>query len=268
MIQQKLQRNRPIRRFYTGIILLLALFAFRTEGKALTPDVAQFADSAVAAYTRGEFEGSIKWYEKILASGQESAAVYYNLGNAWFKLNEMAPAIFNYEKALLLAPGDEDILFNLKIANNRITDKIEVVPDLFFERWWKSFYNLFAGDVWAWLSLSFLGIFLTALATFILARTAAMRRWAFWPGMLFLVFAAFAFSFAWKNQYRQTHKTHAIVFSPSATAKSSPDASATDLFVLHEGTKVQVFDKVSGWAKIKLANGSVGWLPEPSLREF
>jgi len=250
------------------MLMLMVMIAFKGIAGVQAPHVAHFADSAAKAYNRGQFEASIKFYNKILEAGQESAAVYYNLGNTWFKLNEMAPAIYNYEKALLLAPGDEDILFNLKIANSRITDKIEVVPDLFFERWWKSFYNLFTGDTWAWLSLIFLGLFLFAFAMFILARSPLMRRWAFWPGLLLLVFAVFAFSFAWKNQFRQTHKTHAIVFSPSATAKSSPDASATDLFVLHEGTKVQVYDKVSGWVKIKLANGSVGWLPELSLKEF
>ena len=248
-------------------IFILTL-SLTMAGVSFAQEPAVLLDSAAQAYNKGHYASAVSFCERTLAAGYESAAVYYNLGNAWFKQNEMAAAIYNYERALLLAPGDEDILHNLKIANSRIIDKIEVVPDLFFERWWKSFYNLFPGDTWALLSLVFLSMFLTALSVFFLSGRTSVRRAGFWSAVVFLVFIGFSTAFAWKNHFRSRHKDHGIVFSPSITAKSSPDASSVDLFVLHEGTKVQIGDRVDQWIRIRIANGTVGWIPAESVKEF
>ncbi len=250
---------------YSVLIILLYLYNTVQAG-GLTPQA--MVDSATSAYTKGHYESAIKWYEQVLATGQESAAIYYNLGNAWFKLNEMAPAIYYYEKALLLDPSDDDILFNLKVANSRIVDKIDVVPDLFFERWWKTFYTLFPGDTWAWLSILFTALFLTAMGIFLLSSKPAWKRVGFYSSLFFLLFAFFGYAFAYKNHYRQTHHTHGIVWEPAVTVKSSPDENSVDLFVLHEGTKVQLSDSLNTWVKIKIANGSVGWVLTKTVKKF
>ncbi|MGC8865354.1 MAG: tetratricopeptide repeat protein [Bacteroidales bacterium] len=246
----------------SGILLTSVLL----QASELPPQT--MIDSATSAYTKGHYEAAIYWYEKVIATGNESAALYYNLGNAWFKRNEMAPAIYYYEKALLLDPSDEDILFNLKVANSRIVDKIDVVPDLFFERWWKSLYTLFTGDTWAWLSLIFLALFLAALGWFLLSNRPGLKRTGFYSALLFLLMGVLSYTFASKNHYRQTHHTHGIIFEPSVTVKSSPDENSVDLFVLHEGTKVQLSDSLNSWVKIKIANGSVGWIPGNTLRRY
>ncbi len=250
------------------LLFLIVFLPFSISAKVggLSPQA--MIDSATHAYTQGHYESAINWYKQVLDSGYESAAIYYNLGNAWFKLNEMASAIYYYEKALLLAPSDEDILFNLKVANSRITDKIDVVPDLFFERWWKSIYTLFPGDTWAWLNILFTTLFLTMLGVFLLSSKPVMKRAGFYSALVFLLFAFFSYAFASKNHYRQTHHTHGIVFDPAVTVKSSPDENSVDLFVLHEGTKVQLNDSLNHWIKIKIANGSVGWVPVKTLRKF
>lgn len=250
---------------YSFLILFLIIFKMALGG-GLTPQA--MIDSATNAYTKGQYESAIKWYEQVLSTGQESAGIYYNLGNAWFKLNEMAQAIYNYEKALLLDPSDEDILFNLKIANSRIVDKIDVVPDLFFERWWKSLYTLFPGDTWAWLSILFTALFLIALGLFVLSVKSVQKKVGFYSALLFLFLTFFGYAFAYKNHFRQSHHTHGIVFEPSVTVKSSPDENSVDLFVLHEGTKVQLSDSLNSWVKIKIANGSVGWMPSQAIKKF
>lgn len=225
-------------------------------------------DSATSSYTKGFYSDAVVYYEKVLSMGFESAEVYYNLGNAYFKLNELAPAIYNYEKALMLKPGDEDILFNLKIANSRITDKIDVVPEFFFQRWWESFYNFFPTDTWAILSLVFLGLFLLALGIFLLSKRISYRKIGLWSAVVLIVFASFSFAFAWKGQQRQSEKRNGIIFEPAVVVKSSPDNASVDLFVLHEGTKVEIQDKLDNWVKIKIVNGNIGWFPVFMLREY
>lgn len=249
-----------------SIFSVILFFSALVHANGPTPQA--MIDSATSAYTKGYYEAAIQWYEKVLATGNESAALYYNLGNAWFKRNEMAPAIYYYEKALLLNPSDEDILFNLKVANSRIVDKIDVVPDLFFERWWKSLYTLFSGDTWAWLSIVFIALFLLALGVFLLSGRPVIKRSGFYSALFLLLLGLLSYTFAYKNHYRQTHHTHGIIFEPSVTVKSSPDENSVDLFVLHEGTKVQLSDSLNSWVKIKIANGSVGWVPGNTLRKF
>ncbi len=255
---------------YFKYLLSIILIGFVFQAQVLRGNDNPHAllDSATSAYTKGFYSDAVVYYEKVLSMGLESAEIYYNLGNAYFKLNELAPAIYNYEKALMLSPSDEDILFNLKIANSRITDKIDVVPELFFQRWWKSFYRLFPGDTWALFSLIFFGLFLSALGIFLLSRRVTYRKIGLWAAVVFLVLASFSFAFAWKDQSRQTEKRNGIIFEPAVVVKSSPDEASVDLFVLHEGTKVEIQDKLDKWVKIKIANGNVGWLPATTLKEY
>jgi len=190
------------------------------------------------------------------------------MGNAYFKNNDIPSAILYYEKARKLAPNDEDINFNLSIANSMIVDKIEKVPKMFYQKWWSYFYNMFDADTWTVISIVSWIVLLIFITVFILAKTRGTKKMSFYFGMLFLLVSLATFGLASQKYYYGKEHKEAIVFTPTITAKSSPTGSAVDLFVIHEGTKVKVVDDVQGWVKIKLPDGSVGWLPGDAVKRI
>lgn len=251
-----------MKKIVVSIVLVCSMISLHAQ----TPKA--LIDSATNCYNKGRYEQAADFYKQVLAKGFESADVYYNIGNASFKTNDLASAILYYEKALKLAPGDEDIRYNLKVANSLITDKIDVVPDLFYEIWWKTLLNLFSGNTWAWVGIVFLALALASFGVFVLAGSYTLRKASFILSMTMLVFMLFSTGFALNSTNRQLSHAYAIIFDPAVTVKSSPDDSSTDLFVLHEGTKVNVTDKVNDWIKVKLANGNVGWILAKSIKEI
>lgn len=220
------------------------------------------------AYNEGHYADAVKLYEQILNARYESAELYYNLGNASFKTNEFPSAILYYEKALKLSPNDEDILFNLNVANTRIVDKIEVLPELFIRKWWRSVYNLFSADSWSKVSIFFTVVFFVLLAFYLLSKVIFVRKAAFYSGLVVLVLMIISLLLSIQKYQVQKNQREAIVFAPTITVKSSPTPNSVDLFVLHEGSKVKIIERVGDWNEIKIANGSVGWLPASSLRSI
>ncbi|MDZ7741414.1 MAG: tetratricopeptide repeat protein [Bacteroidota bacterium] len=219
-------------------------------------------------FNEGLYNDAISAYEEILENGVASWELYYNLGNAYFKTNNMGPAIYNYEKALKLNPESEDAKFNLKIANNKITDKIEPVPEFFIKKWWRGMYSMFPAHSWGIISIVlFLGVLILAVVFFI-SPLPGTKRTAFWTALLLLILTVFSFAAGYKNYHEQELQDEAIVFAPTVTVKSSPNKNAVDLFVLHEGSKLRITDEVDQWYEIRIANGSVGWLPEETVRTF
>lgn len=219
-------------------------------------------------YDEGRYHDAIELYRKVIENGMESKSLYYNLGNACFKTNDMASAILYYEKALKLDPNDEDIRHNLKIANNRIVDKIESVPQVFYMRWWNQLTHVLTVDGWAIASIISFGAFLLMLLVFLMTRSFWLKKTSFWLGLIFVVFTVSTYSLA-NQRYNSFRKDHeAIVFTPTVTVKSSPSENSIDLFVIHEGTKVEIADHVGEWYEIKIANGSMGWLKEDDIKKI
>lgn len=217
-------------------------------------------------YTQTKYDSARMSYQQVLDAGFESAGLYYNLGNTCFKLKDIPSAILYYEKARKLSPADEDILRNIEVANGLIVDKIDPLPRFFFKDWWDTLYNMTHADSWAWISLLF--FLLTLTATFFYLTSAALwiRKTGFFAGLLLLFLSILTFGLASQRYYYTRQTNEAIVFAPTITVKSSPGNTSVDLFVLHEGTKVGLLDEVSGWYKIKIGNGSVGWLPDEAVR--
>ena len=183
-------------------------------------------------------------------------------------MNDNARAILWYERARRMDPGNEDIDFNLNVANTKISDKIEPLPVLFYKRWFNGLVQLFSVDAWAMLCVCSFIAGLLGLVLYLASRVLLLRKIGFWAasGMFLISFSTFFLS--WSG-YRFTQTaSEAIVFASTITVKSSPDEKSTDLFVLHEGTKVMLLDQISGWFEIRIANGSVGWLPVSSLEKI
>lgn len=219
-------------------------------------------------FQKGDFAKAISIYEHVLKQGEESSELYFNLGNAYYKTDNTAAAILNYERAKRLNPSDEDIDFNLKLTNLRVTDKIEALPEVFFKRWWAVLSSMLSTDGWAKISI---GILFTSLFFFIIytiSVSVALKKLFFFGGIL-LIFAG-AGSYFLGNFSMELHYSNqeAILFSPSVYIKSSPDERSTDLFMLHEGTKVKILDTVGEWKKIRIDNGNLGWAKANEMKEI
>lgn len=216
-------------------------------------------------YKKAEYQSAIEKYELVLKSNFVSGELYYNLGNAYFKTNQIPMAILCYERAHKLMPGDEDIEFNLSIANLKIVDKIEVMPRLFFYRWIDSVMNIFSFEGWAIAGIISIVLAVLLFVLFRITETTGARKLFFYSGLILVVFTLKAFWIANVQYKAATGENTAIIFTPTVNVKSSPVANGTNLFVLHEGTKVELLDKVGEWSKIKLSDGNQGWVETTSF---
>ena len=191
--------------------------------------------------------------------------MYFNLGNAYYKTGDINNAILSYERAKVLAPHDEDIEFNLKIANQYVVTSIEELPQPFFLRWRQSVVNMYPADSWSLISISAFSVFLILLGLFVFSRKVSIRRISFWVGILVVIFSGSTFSFAAQQKKKIVERNQAIVFCPRVTVKSSPTQTGTDLFLIYEGLKVEITDSLTTWKEIKLADGNEGWLADSCI---
>ena len=240
---------------------------------AILISVASFAQAdllqkANEHYTKEEFKQAIDTYNQILMTNMESPEVYFNLGNAYYKTKQYTLSILNYERAKQLAPDDEDISFNLQVANQKVVDSIQELPGIFIVRWWDSLVNSQTTDTWAIFSIVGFIVFLVMLGFYFFAKTSEVKRITFWSGCFLILFTIFSWSFAAKQKSRLVNHTYAIVMQPTVTVKSSPSEKGTNLFVIHEGLKVKITDKLGDWVEIKLADGNKGWLLTESIERI
>jgi len=214
---------------------------------------------ANAEYKKENYEAAANLYEEILQTG-ESATVYYNLGNAYYKLGKLGPAILNYERALLRDPGNDDIRFNLEMAYSQTVDKVDPVGRFFLLKWIDSLNSLHDTNTWAYISIICFILTLALIGVFIFARVIWMKKAAFFTGIFVLIISVVSFVFSNNQKNKLIAHDYAIIFAPTVTTKSSPDAKGTELFPLHEGTKVKIKRKLDNWIEIQLENGHVGWI--------
>jgi hypothetical protein len=242
-----------------SMVSIVLLLAFAGHARSEDTIINKF-DRANKYYQQQDYENAIKAYEDVLKANRISAAVYYNLANSYYKTGNIAKSILNYERAHKLAPDDEDIDFNLKLAAMKAVDKIEPVPMVFYRRWIHSIALAFNIDVWSKISIGLTWATVFIFALFIISPSPAGKKLFFVTGIIFLVLTVFAFYFSSEQDKIMNHDEHGIVMTPSSYVKSSPDEKGNDQFILHEGTKVEVLDEFTDWKKIKIANGTVGWI--------
>lgn len=216
-------------------------------------------------YSNGDFQIAIDTYESILSTGVESGDLYFNLGNAYYKNSELASAILNYERALLLKPHDKDIKYNLELAYSQTTDKIEAVDEFFLSKWVVDFRNKATSDTWAYIGVSCFILTLLMAGIFFFSNSVFLKKAGFFLGVGLLAGSIITLTFSSRQKTKLMVRNHAIVFSPSLTVKSSPDASGTEIFILHEGTKVEIKSTLGEWKEIQIADGTVGWVEEHSI---
>lgn len=225
-------------------------------------------DTAANLYSSGKYSEALEKWLSVYNAGIRSADLEYNIGNAYFKISNIPGAILFYERALLLKPADEDIGYNLQIARTMVVDKFVEIPELFFVRWYSFLALTISSNFWAAISITSFILFLIALSLYIYSSKYKFKVIGFWTAifLLFLSISSITFSLRSKNLIYNNHK--AIIFSPLVNGKSSPDNSGTDLFVIHEGTKVTINDQVGEWYEIRLSDGNKGWVPANSLEKI
>ena len=220
---------------------------------------------ANAAYSNGSYREAIALYETLLSEGVHSDKLYYNLGNSWFKQGRMGKAILNYNRALLLDPMDEDTQYNLAMANARIVDKIDAVPEFFLKGWLRDLGLLLSSNAWAVLGLVFLGLTFAAVILWLLSNTLTLRKVGFYGGLLSLFFCLACTFYAHFQRTRLLYSPEAVVMNLVAPVKSSPGSGSKDIFVLHEGTKVRMLERLDGWTEIVLSDGNKGWITSNAI---
>ena len=221
---------------------------------------------ADSAYVRGEYQQAINGYEALLKQGV-SADLYYNLGNAYYRTENIPQAVLNYERALLLSPGDRDIRFNLQIARSKTYDKIVPESEMFFVTWYRSLVSLMSVDGWARTALVALGLTIVLLLVYLFSDRLWLRKVGFFGGVALLLLFFAGNLFAWQQKQDLLNRKGAIIFAPSVTVKSTPAANGTDLFILHEGTKVTIIDgSMKDWKEIHIADGKEGWIESKLIR--
>ena len=221
-----------------------------------------------ALYEKEKYNEAVTAYESVISSGKQSAALYFNLGNAYYKMNKVAPAIYNFEKALVLKPNDKDTENNLKFAKKMTIDEIKEVPKVGFEKLLRDFTGAFHYDLWAKIAVGIAFGFLLFFTGYYFSQTTFLKRF-FFVGMFVLILGiVISISSALFEKSYFDNEKPAIVFAESAEVKSEPRVSGTDVFVLHEGTKVMVRENTRNWKKIELLDGSDGWIESNKIREI
>ena len=245
---------------------LIASFLFTSE-LVIAEGAEQIFESSNQLYNKGKYAEAIIGYRKILANNECSGELYFNLANAYYKLDSIPQAILYYEKAKLLIPNDDDLYTNLKLANLKTTDKIEAIPQLFFLSWYQNFLQKFSTQVWAWLSIVACALSFLLFWFFVSSKKLRFKKLYFFSASIFLIACILLVVIASaSNDVRNVHR--AVVFTPSVTLKSEPNVSSTNLYVIHEGATCKIVERVNNWFRVKLDNGSEGWLTKSDVKEI
>lgn len=246
-------------------VYIFTLILFISNLYAKGENVEKILDEANRAYINEEYKYAEEQYEKIIDMGYASPSLYYNLGNSYFMEEKFGPAILYYERAKRLDPSNKDILHNLKIANSRIVDKVEPVPELFYKKWWRNLLTMKNSNEWAITGIILTVCFFISLSVYLLSKSIKIKKFTFYTALIILLLNAFSLIFAYRSYQIQIADNYAIVMSIRTTAKSAPSETSPDVFVIHEGAKVKTSNKIGEWVEIKLENGSVGWIKEDAI---
>ena len=262
-IEDTMKKRKKVKTAGMGLVLIVLSLgissAAMAQQKTAVPEHVTKA-MADSAYVRQQYQQAIADYEALLKKGV-SADIYYNLGNAYYRTENITRAVINYERALLLSPGDRDIRFNLQLARSKTIDKITPESEMFFVTWYRSLVNIMSVDGWAMMSLVALAIAIVLALCYLFTGRVWMQKTGFFGAFAMIVIFGLSNLFAWQQKDQLVNRTGAIVISPAAAVKSTPANGGTDLFIIHEGTKVEITDSsMKEWKEVRIADGKEGWI--------
>ena len=244
-------------------ILILAISFSVTKA-----DVSSSMLKASEYYKKNQYQEAIQVYNKLIDQGFIGTSLYYNLGNAYYRLGKFGYAIMYYEKALSLSPGDEDVISNLQVARQNLKDKVDSLPPFFIFNIWEDMLAAFTVTGWTIITYIFFILFLISITAYFFSRSALQQRTTFFTGATFLFVLALTIGILVVKIHKEISVKYGIVLEPSVTVKSSPDQTSNDEFVIHEGLKIKLEDRVDNWVKIRLDDGKVGWVENKNTGEI
>ncbi|WP_299776732.1 tetratricopeptide repeat protein [uncultured Formosa sp.] len=241
------------------LMVLLSSLTFAQDNNAIF-------EQANTLYNNGKYAEAIDKYQAILDNGMHSSELFFNLGNAHYKLNHVGLSVYYFEKALQLAPNDTDIKNNIAYARNMTIDAIDVVPEVGISKLLKNVTGILSFDGWAIITVVLFIVFVVLFISYYFSEYTAKKRLAFSTSLIVLFTGCLTLFFAF-HDYNLTQKDNpAIIFAQESQVKSEPNLSSQEAFILHEGTKVQVLDTVNNWKKIKLSDGKTGWISSSDIK--
>ncbi len=241
------------------ISIIVVLVCWTTSSYADTDINARWRE-ANAAYAEGDYLKASQLYSRQLDSDFHNSELYFNLANCYYKMDMLAEAILNYNRALLISPSDEDIIHNLQIAETQTTNRIEKMPEFFLYSWLKTQRDSMSSDQWACASLVLLALTLAATLLFYFSRKTVIRKIMFWSALVLLCCFVMSLAMSISQRNSVVNNMDAIVMNNAVAVKSSPMNDGTDLFVLNQGAKVEVIEQVGEWIEVKIQSGNTGWL--------
>lgn len=219
-------------------------------------------------YQKENFQAAISSYESIINSGKESADMYFNLGNCYYKLHKVGPAVYNYEKALLLNPNDQEIKTNLDFARKMAIDDIKIIPKVGFHKLIQDFTSTYYYDTWAWIAIALALVFFLFFLGYYFSGTTLKKRIFFTGMFVILLGITLSVSAGIFERNRLENEKPAIVFAETAPVKNEPKTTSPDAFILHEGTKVYILESIANWKKIELTDETTGWIESSAIKEL
>lgn len=250
------------------IRLFLSVLCLIQIENLMAADAQKVFTDANQAYQEGNYRMAADGYESILKSGNVfSKELFFNLGNAYFRLNQIGLSLLNYERALRLDPSDESIQQNLVVARTRVSDDIEPVTTVFFIRWWHNLRGAFPADTWAIFGLFFLWLGAIGFAFWLLDNERDRKKYGFVTGLTAVPLSILLFLLA-QTSASVLKTPYGIIITPETALKNAPDPNATAINKLHEGLKIEILDTIGTMTKVKLPNGEDGWLPTTDVEKI
>jgi len=246
------------------IIIIFSLFLI---SNTYSINIQELTDSALNCYKNGEYEQAINIYNNLYDSGYSSSELFYNLGNCYFKTNDIANSIYFYEKAKNLAPNDKDIVHNLKIANSRIKNKVEILPQPFYLVLFETISNIMTSNSWAICGIICFILTLLLIFIFLFSNKSLIKKFCFYIAVFTLIFSLYSIITSKYIAENIVNSNFGIVFS-SVMVKSSPNEEGTNLFEIDKGLKVEIKDSLNSWKQIKLSDGKEGWIVGDGVKEL
>jgi len=250
-----------MKRLFLLVFMLKGVLVFAQNPDSLFSDANEM-------YRQEKYAEALKTYEEIESMGLESWALYYNMGNIHYRMNKVAPAIYYYEKALVLSPDNRDVLFNLQFANQMVLDNIEPLPRSLGQRFMDSVILKLTYETWARISVGLAFLFALLFLMYHFSYSTGKKRFYFVSSIITVVLVTVFLFFAFRNKHYFDNNREAIIFASEAEVKNAPTQSSDAYFELHEGTKVSVLETLDNWKKIRIADGKIGWIEEKHIKEI
>lgn len=260
-IENSVKNTKSPKGFKMRFLMVLVTIMLSLSVNAITKN------NADTEYNKGNYQQAIKDYEELLENGV-SYEIYHNLGNAYYRTDNIPRAILSYERALWLSPYDADVKFNLQMAQSKTIDKLTPKSEMFFVEWYKALVNMLSVDGWAYTAIISVILAIMLVLMYLFSERILFRRIGFWGIICALILFVLSNVFAFQQCYYLNNKTGAIVMASSVTVKKTPQKNASELFVLHEGTKVEIIDKVKNWVDVKISDGREGWIETSKIEEI